>query len=211
MVNNHDISELLKWYQRITNNAGANVNMHANIINNNFEHAQTLAAHLNLLRSCYSKAGSISLIRPSTEQPNLLYLHQSISSSSNSIFSTQYLCHHTVRKFYTNFSLDDVHTISRNNTSRVTLVELLIVLRRMLNSQRRNIEYPDIHGNDLPYRSRSWVLGQIKFLESVFIGRECVSEEYTNGDMIVEEILDVLDELEVLIESQHNMMREIHE
>jgi hypothetical protein len=57
-------------------------------------------------------------------------------------------------------------------------MELLIVLNRMLDSQARNINYPDILEQDLPYRSRTWVLSLIEFLESHYIGQRCLSDEF---------------------------------
>jgi hypothetical protein len=50
-------------------------------------------------------------------------------------------------------------------TVKVTLMELLVILNQMLQSKEEKCDYPNIHEDDLPYRSRSWVLRLVKYLE----------------------------------------------
>lgn len=148
MENLHNVSELLAWYQRVT---GIGPPVHD--ITEDFEEMQDFAENLNLLQDCYSKAGSVSIISPSTGEPHLTNLHEAITTSSNSTYASRFLNHYSVRKFYFNFSLEDVNAISPRKTSKITKIELLTILCRMLQSQELQVDYPDIYENDLPYRS----------------------------------------------------------
>jgi hypothetical protein len=205
MVNIHNITQLISWYHHASE-LEADANDYADIIQNDFKAIQELANELDLLQFCFPRAGSISIIHPSNEDPNLSFLHRSITTSSNSIYASRYLCHHTVRKFFVNFSMNDVEEISKRKTSKVTMLELVIVLSRMLECQERNEDYPDIHGNDLPYRSKSWVLGLINYLETEFIWRFCDTEEYRYLDRIVKGVIVVLDNYEVEIQVHENRL-----
>jgi len=84
--------------------------------------------------------------------------------------------------------------------AKVTLIELLVVLNRMLESQGRNLDYPDIFEDDLPYRSRSWVLNLIQYLESEYIGRICLSEDFGRLNNIVGRLIAIIDFYEVTLE-----------
>jgi hypothetical protein len=130
MDNVHNITELISWYHRVSE-LETEAEDYANIIQNNFKIVQELAQGLDLLQSCFPRPGSISIIRPSNEEPNLSYLHNSITTSSNSIYASRFLCHHKVRKFFINFTINDVGEISRRQTSKVTMLELVTVLSRM--------------------------------------------------------------------------------
>jgi hypothetical protein len=68
----------------------------------------------------------------------------------------------------------------------------------MLRSQEEQSEYPNIHKDDLPYRSRSWVLSLIEYLERDFIGRRIIGEEdFESINEIIRHILFVIDYFEV--------------
>jgi hypothetical protein len=196
----HSISQLILWYHHVAKIEEADANQHANLIHEDFQAVQDKANEMDLLQSCFTKPGSISIIKPSSEELDLSYLHQSISTSSNSIYTSRYLCYHKVRKFYVNFSMNDVESISRRKTSKVTMLELLVVLSRMFESQAKKLDYPDIHGNDLPYRSKSWVLGLIAFLETEFIWRFSGMDELMNLDQLTRGILESLDDYEVTLQ-----------
>lgn len=194
MDNLHDITGLILWYQHFANAS-------AEPIRENFQELQEYADELNLLRDCFQNPGSVSLIHPSTMDPgNLPTLHQAITASSLSLYSTRFLVHHSVRKFYINFSLQDVNQITKRKMAKVTLIELLVVLNRMLESQGRNLDYPDIFEDDLPYRSRSWVLNLIQYLESEYIGRMCLSEDFGRLNNIVGRFIAIIDFYEVTLE-----------
>ena len=83
----------------------------------------------------------------------------------------------------------------------MTLIELLVVLSRMLQSQERNVDYPDIFEQDLPYRSRSWVLSLIQYLESNYIGRMCVLEDFRRLNNMVGRFIDIIDFYEVTLQA----------
>jgi hypothetical protein len=188
----HDISQLILWYQRIGNIPAKPIE---------FVEMLQFADELNLLQDCFQKPGTISVIHPSTFEPNLSILHRSITASSNSIFAMRFIFHHPVRKFYINFSLQEVETITEQKTAKLTLIELLVVLSRMLQSQEMNVDYPDIYEQDLPYRSRSWVLSLIQYLESDYIGRMCVSEDFKRLNNIVGRFMEIIDFYEVSLQA----------
>ena len=200
MENNHDISELVSWYQHFANMI---VPDHDPI--EDFMKLQDHAAKLNLLQDCFPNAGSISVLGPSTKEPNLSLLHRAITASSKSTYALRFLFNHSVRKFYTNFSLHEVNEISQRKIAKVTQMELLVVLNRMLTSQERNIDYPDIYEDDLPYRSRSWVLSLIQYLESEYIGRMCLTDEFRELNKLVGQVLDAINLYEATIETNEIM------
>jgi hypothetical protein len=70
----------------------------------------------------------------------------------------------------------------------------------MLESQATQSDYPDIHGNDLPYRSKSWVLALISYWETEFIWRYSGTDEIINLDRLTREILESLDDYEVTLQ-----------
>jgi hypothetical protein len=200
MENHRDLSELFNWYQHFANirqqDQGPSTVFNALIQ----EYANYTTSHRNLLQDCFPQPGSISVIQPSSQEPNLNILHRAITTSSNSTYALRYLFHPSVRKFYTNFSLDEVNCISARKMSKVTLMELLVVLNRMLTSQENNMDYPDIFDNDLPYRSRSWVLNLIQYLESEYIWRVCVTDEFRRLNNIVGDLLQYIDYYEITMQ-----------
>jgi hypothetical protein len=80
------ITQLISWYHRASE-LEADANDYADIIQNDFKAIQELANELDPLQFCFPRAGSISIIHPSNEEPNLSYLHQSITTSSNIIYA----------------------------------------------------------------------------------------------------------------------------
>ena len=188
MEDKHDISELISWYQRYANTIEQD-----NHPAEDFSKLQDLAADLKLLQDCFPNTGSVSVVESSAEETNLSVLHRAITVSSNSTYALRFLFNHSVRKFYTNFSLHEVNGISARRTAKVTQMELLVVLNRMLTSQEKNIEYPHIFEDDLPYRSRSWVLSLIQYLESEYIGRMCLTEDFKVLNNLVGRVISVID------------------
>jgi hypothetical protein len=93
MENTHSLSQLIIWHHHVAEIEEADANQHANLINEDFQAIQYLANEMDLLQSCYTKPGSISIIQPSSKEPDLSYLHQSISTSSNSLYASRFLCH----------------------------------------------------------------------------------------------------------------------
>jgi hypothetical protein len=200
----HDVDQLILFYQTFGNSTAEDVH-------EQFEEIQEIAQELDLLRNCFQQPGTVTVFRPPMDDPNLSFLHQVISDSSMSFYAIRHLCHHSVRQFYRNFTLQDVNGISsgaRMKKSKVTLLELVIVLNRMLDSQARNIDYPDIFEQDLPYRSRSWVLNLIESLESDYIGQRCLSDEFRHLNLIVGRFMTVMDFYEVTLHA--NEMRALN-
>jgi hypothetical protein len=194
----HDISEIFNWYDRF---AGANPP--ARDVREDFLSIQELAAELDLLTDRFSTPGSISVVLPSNEEPNLSILHQAITVSHYSTYALRYLFRHSVRRFYCNFSHHDVTTISKRMTAKVTLMELLVVLNRVLSSQTEEgvyKKYPNIHEDDLPYRSKSWVQRLIEYVESDFIGSRFVeNEDLAHINVLVGHMLEAIDYYEIAL------------
>jgi hypothetical protein len=69
----------------------------------------------------------------------------------------------------------------------------------------KDINYPDILEQDLPYRSRTWVLSLIQFLELHYIGQRCLSDEFRHLNLIVSRFLAVIDFYEITLHA--NEMR----
>jgi hypothetical protein len=81
----HDLSQLILFYQIFGNSASEDDVTEA------FEEMQEIAEELNLLQGCFQQLGSVSVIRPSTDEPNLSFLHQVITESSTSFYAIRHL------------------------------------------------------------------------------------------------------------------------
>lgn len=199
--NKHSITEIVNWYHRF---AGTNPPPGHNAIAD-FHALQDLATKLELLKDCFPHPGSISVILPSSEEPDLTVLHRAITVSHFSTYALKYLFRRSVRRFYCNFSLDEVYGISPRKTAK-----LLVVLNRMLWSQEHQHDYPNIHEVDLPYRSRSWVLNLIEYLESQFIAMRCLGDDLVSVNNLVGCVIDVVDYYETALEENEAIFLREH-
>jgi hypothetical protein len=191
----HDISEIIRWYHRF---AGADPPQGRDAIAD-FNSLQDLVDDLQLLQDCFPNPGSISVVVPSSEEPDLTVLHRAITVSHYCTYTLRYLFRRSVRKFYCNFSLQEVNAISPRKTAKVSIMELLVVINRMLLSQEVNEDYPNIHENDLPYRSRSWVLSLIDYLESQYIARKCLNDNFASLNHLIGRVMEVYDYYEIAL------------
>jgi hypothetical protein len=194
--NVHTISEIFNFYHRF---AGTNMPPSHEDVVADFQALQDLATELELLRDCFPNPGSITVVLPSSEEPDLGVLHRAITITHFSTYALKYLFRRSVRRFYCNFTLQDVYGISQRKTAKVSLMELLVVLHRMLRCQENNCDYPNIHEDDLPYRSRSWVLNLIEYLESEFISRRCLDDDFVSVNHLVGRVLELIDYYEITL------------
>ena len=195
MESNHDLSQLISWYQRY---ADTDVPADHDPIQD-FNELKDLAARLNLLQDCFTEPGPVSVIRPANAQPDLSTIHQAIATSSNATYSLRFLFNHAVRKFYTNFSPEEVGQISSKKKAKVTQMELLVVINRMWHCQKIGKDYPYIFEEDLPYRSAPWVLSLIECLEINYMSRMTMTE-YRALNNLVGRVLSVIDAHEEKLE-----------
>jgi hypothetical protein len=192
---NHTISEIVQWYHRFT---GAHPPQDHDAVAD-FDALQQLAFKLQLLQDGFPNPGSISVVLPSSQEPDLSVLHRAVTVSHSSTYALRYLFQHSVWKFYCNFSLQEVNNITPRKTVKVSLMEFLVVMNRMLLSQATMSDYPNIHENDLPYRSRSWVLSLMEYLEVHYIPRYCGMDEFESLNDLVGRVIEVYDYYEIAL------------
>jgi len=194
-INTHGISQLMLFYEQLLHVTLPDVNVQ-------FHQMQEIFDGLNILPIPTLKSGKISLSgdRILTDA-KLQHIHRSIGDSS-SLTSQLFLSHYSVRKFFMNFSPNDVNTINESRkTHECTAVEVAVTLFRMLNAQMANQKYPDVQSTDLPYRSPSWVNRLIKYLDDNVMIHLCGDENKLNDiQRIFGDVIETIDAYERALE-----------
>lgn len=149
-----------------------------------------------MTQSMRSQRGTISIQQV---QESTLTLHELHSNIYNAIGDEPFLHDKVIRKFYTYILPGDLNNLRHsNNALNLTEGEFCIILHRIIMIGDSEDGMGDVLGDDLPYRSKSWVDKCVKMIYSK-IDRYVDHENFDDLRSIMIKVFDIIDTYEVML------------